>query len=306
MMTERYKKFSAYLKERFGQRVHKVSVDAGFSCPNRDGTISDRGCIYCDNKAFSFHSRSGKPTAIQIQIAEGIKQAKKRFKAQKFFVYFQAYTNTYAPTSTLKERYDLIRRFEDVVGLSIATRPDCINEKILGMVSSYTDDYEVWIEYGLQSVHNKTLAAINRGHRYEDFLKAVELTRRYNIKICAHVILGLPNETKAMMLETAEEMARLKIDGIKLHPLHIIKQTALEEVYRRGEYKPLILDEYIELAAEFLAHLWPQTVIERISAYCPKELLVAPQWVSGRNSVEKQLGEMLVKKDYFQGRFYRG
>lgn len=292
-MKERYKKFSTYLKERFGTRVHKVSVDAGFSCPNRDGKISNKGCIYCNNQAFSFQARSGNKLTLKAQIEQGIKVAKRRFKAQKFIIYFQAYTNTYAPLDILRQRYDTIREFKDIVGLSIATRPDCINEEILNLIEDYADDYEVWLEYGLQSIHNKTLELINRGHHFEDFLRAVELTRRYRVKICCHVILGLPYETKEMMIETAQAMADLKIDGIKIHPLHIIKGTALEELFRRGEYIPLELNEYLDLLVDFLSYLWPETIIQRVDAYCPPELLIAPSWVAKKNRLEQELDRIL-------------
>lgn len=301
-MKERYRKFSTYLKERFGVRVRKVSIDSHFSCPNRDGKISRYGCIYCDNKAFSFQSRRDCPPPLASQIEEGIEAARSKFKAEKFIVYFQAYTNTYAAKDVLKERYDVIKRFDNIVGLSIATRPDCVNEEILDLIDSYCDDYEVWIEYGLQSIHNTTLDFINRGHRYEEFLKAVELTRRYRIKICAHLILGLPFETKEMMMETAKAVADLKLDGVKIHPLHIIKGTRLEKLSARGRFRMLKLGAYLELLTDFLGYLPPEMVIHRVSAYCPPELLIAPAWILEKNIVEQQLEKYLEEKDLYQGR----
>lgn len=268
-------------------------MDADFSCPNRDGKISRNGCIYCDNQSFSFQARSGNRLALKAQVEQGIESAKRKLGAERFIIYFQAHTNTYGPVSLLKQNFDLIREFEDVVGLAIATRPDCVNEEILNLLESYTGDYEVWLEYGLQSIHKKTLDRINRGHDFEDFLKAVKLTRRYNIKICAHIIIGLPHETKDMMLETAKAMARLKIDGIKIHPLHIVKGTALEGLFRRGEYIPLELNAYLELLVDFMTYLWPETVIQRVGAYCPPELLVAPAWAAERNRVEQELEKRL-------------
>ncbi|MFH1867761.1 MAG: TIGR01212 family radical SAM protein, partial [Candidatus Omnitrophota bacterium] len=302
IMKERYRKFSTYLKERFGVRVHKVSIDSHFSCPNRDGKVSRHGCIYCDNKAFSFQSRTDTPPPLTAQIEAGMRAAREKFKAEKFILYFQAYTNTYAPLCVLKERYDVIRKFDDMVGLSIATRPDCVNEEILDLIDSYCDDYDVWIEYGLQSIHNTTLDFINRGHRYEEFLKAVELTRKRGIKICAHVILGFPFETKEMMMETARALAELRLDGVKIHPLHIIKGTRLEELSARGRFRTLKLEAYLETLADFLGYLPPEMVIHRVSAYCPPELLIAPSWVFERNKVEQQLEKYLEEKDLFQGR----
>jgi uncharacterized protein len=278
-----YYRYSDYLKKRFGERVRKISVDAGFSCPNRDGKLSNSGCIYCDNKAFSFQAMTGKSLPLEEQIRSGMEQAKRRFKAKKFIIYFQAYTNTYDSAERLKSRFDIIRQFKGVVALSIATRPDCVDREKLDLISSYAKDYEVWIEYGLQSVHDNTLEFINRGHNYNDFLKAYFLTREYPIKICAHIILGLPHETEAMMMKTAKEMARIEIDAIKIHPLHVVKETALEELYKKGEYTPLDIDEYRRLLKEFLRRIPPGTIIQRLSAYCPEQILVAPSWIRERH-----------------------
>lgn len=300
-----YYRFSEYLKKQFGSKVYKVSLDAGFSCPNRDGKLSNDGCIYCDNRGFSHNSRIPS-CSLEEQIKKGIEFGKNRFKAKKYFCYFQAYTNTYAPVEILKEKYDTIRKFKDITGISIGTRPDCINKETLDLIESYTKDYEVWIEYGLQSIHEKTLQSINRGHLYNDFIKAVELTgKRKNIKICVHVIVGLPGETKDDILETAKELGRLKIEGVKIHPLHIIKDTKLEELYRKGSYKPLGLNEYIDLATEFLEYLWPGTVVQRITAECPKDLLVEPQWISDKHKVLNGIEHRLIKEGKFQGRLYK-
>jgi uncharacterized protein len=280
-----YYKYSDYLKKRFGTRVRRVSVDAGFSCPNRDGKLSTEGCIYCNNKAFSAQHRSGYNMPVEEQIELGMKESRKRFRAEKFIVYFQAFTNTYAPIERLKDVYDKIKQFKDIVSVSIATRPDCIDKDVLSLISSYAEDYEVWIEYGLQSVHDNTLKFINRGHSYHDFLNAFFMTRRYPIKICAHVILGLPYETKAMMVETARQVSSLKIDGIKIHPLHVVKDTKLELLYSQGEFKPLSLNEYESILYNFMSFLSPDIVVQRLSAYCPKEILVAPDWVGKKQQI---------------------
>ncbi|MBU1146831.1 MAG: TIGR01212 family radical SAM protein [Candidatus Omnitrophica bacterium] len=297
-MSKGYYKFSTYFKNKgLKERVQKVTVDAGFSCPNRDGKISDEGCIYCNNEGFSPNTRKAFDS-IERQIHEGIK----RSMAKKFIVYFQAYTNTYAPLERLKEVYDTARKFKDVIGISIATRPDCVTKDIIDLIELYTKDYEVWVEYGLQTIHKKTLEFINRGHLYEDFLKAVDLTRKKdNIKICAHVIIGLPFEDEGMIIETARSVANLKLEGIKIHPLHIIKGTRLEELYRVGKFKVLELEEYIDLAVKFLEHLWPETVIQRISADCPRDLLVAPLWILDKSKVLAGIEQ----KDTFQGRLYK-
>ena len=301
----RYYKFSDYLKKRFGCRVSKISIDAGFSCPNRDGKISRDGCLYCDNRGFSLNTRLPAQN-IETQIENGIKFSKKRFKAEKYIIYFQAYSNTYASPDVLKKKYDVARKYDDIVSIAIGTRPDCIDSEILGLLEGYAADYEVWLEFGLQSMHDKTLASINRGHTYEDFLKAVAMTRgRHNIKICSHVIIGLPEETESEIYETAAALGQLKIDAVKIHPLHVMKGTKLEEMYEKKLYTPLEMDRYIKLLIGFLEHLWPKTIIQRVTADCPKEFLVAPDWISEKNKVQLKIDKMLAEKDTFQGRLYK-
>jgi hypothetical protein len=295
-----YYKFSEYLKERFGCRVHKITVDAGFNCPNIDGTLSKDGCIFCDNYAFSPSVRI-KNIPIESQIENGMERGIRRYKARKFIVYFQPYSNTYAPPEVLKKRYDAVRKFKDIAGISIGTRPDCIDAEKLSVIQAYTKDYEVWLEYGLQSVHNKTLKFINRNHSYEDFLKAVEITKNRGIKICAHVIIGLPGETKEDMLATAVECSRLGLDGIKIHPLHAVKGTALEKMFNERKYKPLELESYADIASEFICRLNPGMVIQRLTADCPAEVLVSPDWINRKQEVIKQIEETMLEKNIFQG-----
>jgi len=302
---ERYYRFSTYFKDRgFKGRVQKVTVDAGFSCPNRDGKISTEGCIYCNNEGFSVNTRRA-TTPIKKQIEDGIVALKRRTNAEKFIIYFQAFTNTYAPVDELKGIYDSVRGFDNVVGVSIATRPDCVNKDVINLIASYKKDYEVWIEYGIQTIHNKTLEFINRGHLYEDFLSALELTRKEkDIKVCGHVIIGLPFETEDMIVETAKSIGSLKLDGIKIHPLHIIRGTKLEELYNKGRFAVLDMNEYVDLAKKFLEYMWPRTVIQRISADCPEDLLVSPFWILNKSAVLKLLEEKLKKDNTFQGKLY--
>ena len=301
--TERYYKFSKYLKETFGENVFKISVDAGFTCPNLDGTLSKKGCIYCDNYSFSSSLRK-KGISLEEQIKNGIEYGENRYKAKKFIVYFQPFTNTYAPVNVLKEKYDVIKKFENVIGLSIGTRPDFIDEEKLKLIESYTEKYDVWIEYGLQTIHNKTLKIINRNHTYEDFLKGIEMTKKRNIKICVHVIIGLPGETKDDIIETAKKCGQLQIDGIKIHPLYIVKGTELEKWYKEGKYKPMEIDWYIEVLIEFLRYLSPETVIQRITADCPNELLFAPYWLKNKQEFLKMINEEMERRDIFQADMY--
>lgn len=305
-MRERYYKFSTYFKNKsITGRVQKITVDAGFSCPNRDGKISEDGCVYCNNEGFSPNARQN-VKSVTDQIKQGISALERRYNASKFIVYFQAYTNTYAPVEKLKSVYDSVKEFKNVTGIAVGTRPDCINEEILELIDSYTKDYEVWIEYGLQSIHNKTLDKINRGHNYDDFLQAVALTRKKkSIKACAHVIIGLPCETDAMIIETAQAMGAIKLDGIKIHPMHVIRNTGLEVMYSKGEYKPLEMNEYIDLLIKFLEYLWPKTVIQRLTADCPKDLLVAPLWLSDKSMLLKSIDEALEQKGTFQGKLFK-
>lgn len=300
---ELYKKFSIYLKKKYNCRVHKIPVFANFTCPNLDGFLSRKGCIYCNNLAFSPFLRN--PDILEKQIEKGIEYGKKRFKAEKFIVYFQPYSNTYAPLKVLKEKYDVIKKFPEVIGISIGTRPDCIDEEKLNLIESYSEKYEVWIEYGLQSIHDKTLKIINRNHTYFDFLKAYELTKKKNVKICAHVIIGLPGETKQDILETAKECGKLKLDGIKIHPIHILKNTELENWYKKGRFRVMEMLEYVEILSEFISFLYPETIIQRLTADCDRDFLVAPIWLLEKQKMLKLLEEKMKEKNIFQGKNYR-
>ena len=230
--NKRYYQFSEYLKNKFGKKVYKITLDAGFSCPNRDGTISSGGCIFCDDGG-SFSRAHSASLSVEQQVQEGIHNLSTRFKAQKFMSYFQAYSNTYKPVEELKQIYDSYLCHPDIVGLSIGTRPDCVDEKKLDLIASYTDKYETWLEYGLQSMHDKTLKFINRGHNFETFLKAYEQTKQRGIKVGVHVILGLPGETKDDMLQTIKTLADLGVDGVKFHCLCIFPNTKLYDMYEK-------------------------------------------------------------------------
>jgi uncharacterized protein len=289
------KRYSEYLKEKYGERIHKISLDAGFSCPNKNG------CIYCNNSSFSYAknvNENYKILNLEEQIIRTIKFVKKRFLANKFILYFQTNTNTFAPINILKEKYDVIYKFPEIIGLNISTRPDCIDENILELIKSYTEKYEVWIEFGLQSIHDKTLDLINRGHKFEDFLNAVHLTRKISdkIKICAHLIVGLPNETRDMIMQSIDKMNELKIDGVKLHPMHIVKDTVLADMFLKQQnfdnsnsekmkFEFFEFEKYIEILADILDKLDKNIIIHGFSGYCPKKILIEPYWLSIRDKV---------------------
>jgi uncharacterized protein len=300
-MNDRYTTFSGYVKKKFGRRVQKVTVDAGFTCPNRDGSKGTEGCIYCDNEGFSPAVQSTRES-IPEQIRRGIESARAHRQAEAFMVYFQAYSNTYAPVAELKEKYEHIRSFDGVVSLAVGTRPDCIDTEKLRLLDSYAAEYEVWVEYGLQSAHDKTLAKINRAHTRQDFLDAIALTRQFpRLKICTHLIFGLPGETAEDMHASVTEVARVHPDGIKFHPLHAVRGTRLAELYSAREWQPLGREEYVRSIVRAIRHLPPDTVIQRLSADCPAPLLVAPAWLSDKSGIIRSIEAALGRENARQG-----
>ena len=296
----RYYGFSRYLRQRFGCRVHKVTLNAGFTCPNRDGTVGRGGCLFCNNAGFSPNARV-EPSQIHEQLACGI-EAARRHKAEKFIAYFQAYTNTYAPADRLRVLYDEVWRFPDVVGLSIGTRPDCVDREVIDLIAGFVKQGEVWIEYGLQSAHDTTLAAINRGHTYQQFLDAIELTRDRGIKICAHTILGLPGEDRRMILGTHRRLAELPIDGIKIHLLHVMRDTVMERQYYENKIEMLSREAYVELVCDMLEILPPTMVIQRMHADAPPTVLVAPDWCLDKVGVLNDIRQAQICRDSWQGK----
>lgn len=296
-----YRSFSSYLREKFGERVYKVSIDAGFTCPNRDGTLGTGGCAYCNNQGFSHNTRAN-PRPVREQVLAGIDYIARRYKAKRFIAYFQAYTNTYAPVERLKELYDEALCHPDIVGLSIGTRPDCVGEPVLDLIEGYAERRHVWLELGLQSARNTTLGRINRGHTVEVFEDAVRRAkRRGNILTCAHVILGLPGETRRDMLASADLITRLGVDGVKIHLMHVLKDTPLEELYNRGEFQTFTMDQYAGLVADYLERLAPEVVIQRLTADGPPGVLVAPEWASRKKETIAHIETVLRRRRSRQG-----
>ena len=281
--------------------MQKITLDAGLSCPNRDGKISRKGCIYCNARG-SGTGAHAKGLSITKQMVNGKKWLSKRYKARKFIAYFQSFTNTYAPVDKLKSLYEEALAIDDVVGLSIGTRPDCVDEPILNLLQEYAKYYHIWIEYGLQSIHDATLALINRGHDFQCFKKAVEATKNRGIKICTHVILGLPNETETQILETAKKVAGMGIDGIKIHLLYVVKGTELEKLYMQGKYKCLAQQEYVDLVCNFLELIPHNMVIQRLTGDPHPEELVAPAWSLKKRETLALIAKLLEKRDSWQGK----
>jgi len=293
-MPEHYRSFNHYLQETFGCRVHRLSLNAGFGCPNLDGPLSLDGCIFCDNRAFSRYARTQVP--LKNQIEDSMSAARKRFKAEKFIAYFQSFSSTHASPKILLSQYSVIRDFPDIVGLAVSTRPDCVDEEKLDVLAGFTKDYKVYVEYGLQSANDATLKSINRNHDFAAFCRAVAMSVNRNIDLAVHVMLGLPGETRQDMLDTAKKISQLPLWGIKFHCLHVIKGTKLEELYRNGEIKLLSQAEYADILVEFLRLIPRDWVILRLVSDADPAMLVAPDWINRKQETLTLIEQALDKK----------
>ena len=299
---KRYNQFSAYLKNKYGAKVYKITIDAGFSCPNRDGHISTGGCIFCDEGG-SFSQAHSNRLSVEEQVIVGAQTLATRFKAQKFMSYFQAYSNTYKPVNELEKIYSSSLKYKDVVGLSIGTRPDCIDEDKLKLISSYKDDYYTWIEYGLQTIHDKTLKKINRGHDFDTFLRAYEKTKEYGINVCVHVIFGMW-ETHDEMMQTAQKLAELGIDGVKIHMLVALEGTKLANMYQNNEIDFMSEEEYINTVCDFLEYLPQSTTIHRLAGNGLKKELIAPRWIGKKLDCLNKIDREFLRRNSWQSYRY--
>ena len=295
MDKKRYYPYSDYLKETFGERVFKITIDGGFSCPNRDGTISKGGCIFCDEIG-SFSMGHDASLSVEKQVREGISYLQKRHKVNKFLAYFQAFTNTYKPVNELKKIYDGAFCDSSVVGISIGTRPDCVEDEKLDLISSYPYPQ---LEFGLQTIHDETLKIINRGHDYKTFENAYIRAKKRGINVCVHLIFGLPNETRKMMLETAKRMGELEVDGIKFHSLTILKGSKLEKI--KDNIRLLTEDEYANLVAESIAYLSPKTTIQRVAGSGLRSLTLEPKWINHKFHTQNLIDRIMWEKNIYQG-----
>jgi hypothetical protein len=299
--TRRYNAFGQYMKDLYREPVYKVNVDAGFTCPNRDGSVATGGCIYCNNDSF-------RPTActssasLREQIEKGIPYLRSRYGAEKFVVYFQPYTNTYAPVEVLERLYRDALDNPGVVGIAVGTRPDCVDEEKIALLEALARDSFVLVEYGLQSVYDKTLEFINRGHDYSRFKSAVALTAGRGIHIGAHIILGFPTETREQMLGTADELSRLPIEFLKIHQLQVVKDTALADLYAGKPFATFGYHEYIVMLADFLERLPPHIVLQRLFAAAPDEILIAPVWSKTRSELLHDLDAFMEQRGSYQGK----
>lgn len=263
--------------QRYGERVHKIALDAAFTCPNRDGSKGSGGCTFCNNVSFSPNGRQPKP--ISEQLASGRRVILKRTGARKYLAYFQAYTNTYAEIDKLTALYDAALADEDIIGLSIGTRPDCLPDTVIDLLAGYQDQgKEVWLELGLQSAFDETLARVNRGHGFAEYRESVLRARNRGLKVCTHMIAGLPGETAYHATETLQRVLELGTDGLKLHPLHVVKGTQLANAWRRGEYRPLTLEAYVDIAADLVQQTPSNVVWHRLTGTASETILLAPLW----------------------------
>ncbi len=299
--TKRYNHLNEYLKNKFGERTLKICVDGGFTCPNRDGKIGIGGCIFCSERGSGDHINS--TLNIKRQVEEYFKSYKVE-RANKFIVYFQNYTNTYDSIENLKKKYDAALIDDRIVGIAIATRPDCINEEIAKLIKSYSNKYYVWVELGLQTSNDNIGKIINRGYNTSQFSIAVDILNKYNIDVVAHIMVGLPNETQRDMEDTVEFINSVNISGVKIHSTYIVKNTILEDMYKKGKYNPITLEYYLNCLTYIVTHINPNIIIHRISGDAPKNLLIAPDWNRHKKWVLNGFDKILRENDLFQGKYY--
>ena len=305
-MKNSYNKLNVYYKEKFGERTLKICVDGGFTCPNRDGTCGIGGCIFCSEKGSGeLIKQSGEDIAKQVRQYFESYRAK---RANKFIVYFQNFSNTYDTLDNLKKKYDSALIDDRIVGLSIATRPDCINEEIAQLIASYSKNYYVCVELGLQTASNEIGENINRGYTTEQFVKAVKILNKYKIDIVVHIMCGLPGEDRKeknvpiQIKDTVDLLNSINIHGVKIHSTYVVKNTKLAEMYEKGEYTPMELDEYFEDLTYIVTHLKPNIVIHRICADAPKDILVAPDWNAHKKRILNGFEKILKEKNLWQGK----
>lgn len=297
----RYFGLNYFLRGKFGQRVQKVSLDAGFTCPNVDGSVAIGGCTFCDNRSFS-PSRRMPRLDILGQLDDGIRRLKRRYEVDQFIAYFQPATNTYAPVERLRPLYESALSHPKVVGLAIGTRPDCMPQPVLELLEELAGRTYLSVEYGMQTMHDRSLDWMNRGHHHDATVDAIERSRGRGFEVCVHIILGLPGETHADMLATADEVARLGVDAVKIHNLYAVKRTPLADQVARGEVSLMDRNEYIAALVEFLERLPPHMVVERISGDAPPDYFVVPSWCLDKPGVLRALHDELERRDTWQGK----
>ena len=295
-----YNNLSSYLKAKYGKRLSKICIDGGFSCPNRDGACGHGGCIFCGERGAGEHIDTAK--SIRRQVEDALARSK---GDEGYIAYFQNFTNTYATVDVLKERYDSALTDDRIIILAIGTRPDCINDEIAELIASYKNRVDVWVELGLQTASDATADVINRGYKTEVYRRATEVLISHGIPFVTHMIIGLPNEKTDEIDATVDEINRSGSWGVKIHSIYVMEGTGLADMYRSGEYTPLSLDEYVDLAARSIARLRPDMTVHRITGDCPDGLLVAPEWNRDKNKIIDLIRKRLEKENLHQGSLYK-
>ena len=298
--NKRYHTWNYYLRNTFGEKVFKVSINAGFTCPNIDGKVSFGGCTYCSKEGSGDFAGNPKDNLIK-QFDDITKMMHKKWPNAKYIGYFQAFTNTYAPVDVLKEKYETILELDDVIGLSISTRPDCLEDDVVEYLGELNERTNLWVELGLQTIHDSTSKLINRGHDYDEFLKGLEKLKSKNIKVIVHIINGLPGEDYNMMMETAKAVANMGGDGIKIHLLHVIKDTPMEKMLEKGMLTLMSQEEYINLVCDQLEILPETMIVHRLTGDGKRDELVGPLWSLKKWEVLNAIDDELKKRNSYQG-----
>lgn len=298
--NKRYHTWNYYLRNTFGEKVFKVSLNGGFTCPNLDGKVSRGGCTYCSNSGSGdFAGNPASPLSEQFNEIKAMMH--KKWPNAKYIGYFQAFTNTYAPVDILKEKYETILALDDVIGLSISTRPDCLEDDVVEYLGELNKRTNLWVELGLQTIHDSTSKLINRGHDYDEFLKGLEKLKAKNIKVIVHIINGLPGEDYNMMMETAKAVANMGVDGIKIHLLHVIKDTPMEKMLQKGMLTLMSQEEYINLVCDQLEILPETMIVHRLTGDGKRDELVGPLWSLKKWEVLNAIDDELKKRNSYQG-----
>ena len=301
-----YYPYSQYLKEHYGYKIYKVTLDGGFTCPNRDGTKAKGGCTFCDVTGSSSRAQDRRDS-ITDQVLKNIERQRKRFGADKFIAYFQSFTNTYDTVERLKALYDeALASHPDIVGLAISTRPDCADEEKLALIASYKQPGRyIEVEYGMQTIHNRSLEIVNRAETFEDFLNAYELTKQFDLDHCVHIILGMQGETHADMMATADKMAELRVNGVKIHMLCAMEFTPLAKDFLEGRWQPMEKDEYVHTVCDFIERLHPECVIHRVAGNGHHKHVVAPLWLQRKLELTNEIDAEFARRGTRQGSAYK-
>lgn len=300
---KRYHSLNTHLRTVFHEKIVKISLDGGFTCPNRDGTIGTTGCIFCSDRGAGDFAGTRSNT-IAAQMIEIKKNLQKKWPHAKYIAHFQAFTNTYGPIDLLRDKYEEALGQESVVGLAIATRPDCLSDPVLELLQEFNEKTYLWVELGLQTIHDASAQLIGRGYPLCTFMEAIEKLRSRNISVVNHMILGIPNESKNDMMNSIKHMASLPIQGIKLQVLYVLKNTPLASLYQQEKFVALEQKEYMELIADCIEVLPPDLVIHRLTGDGPKDLLIAPLWTKNKLAVLNGIDQILIQRDSWQGKLY--